>query len=200
MDPYRVLRQSAATKRDTAIAEARRVYRKDIVAIEALERSVPPQLPKLAVPKEGPNTVELITRLIPKDKPFTIAEMMHWLHDASGKSYNEPTVRTYVSRLCNRGVIRKLYKTGQNYALWIASESHVEEGPIETRSLHEVVAQVLVEEGPRTVVEIVVGMRQRGYRTDATPEGLARAVRDMLKRYRGKFVRGKSAKYELAGE
>ena len=148
----------------------------------------------MAVPKDGPNTAQLIAGLVPKDKPFTIPETMHWLHDATKKSYNEPTVRTYISRLCSRGAIRKLYKTGQNYALWVASESAVEEGPIETRSLHEVVAQILVEEGPRTVVEIVVGMRSRGYRQENTPTSLARAVRDMLKRYRVKFVRGKGGR------
>lgn len=131
-------------KRDTAIAESRRVYRKDIKRWSAATRLSFPNWP---FPKTGPNTAQLIASRVPKDKPFTIPEMMHRLHDATGKSDNEPTVRTYISRLCSRGAIRKLYKTGQNYALRVASESAVEEGPIDTRSLHEVVAQILVEEG-----------------------------------------------------
>jgi hypothetical protein len=41
MDAFLSLKSRAAQKRDDAIAEARRTYRRDIEAIDALERRLP---------------------------------------------------------------------------------------------------------------------------------------------------------------
>ena len=42
-------------------------------------------------------------------------------------------------------------------------------------------------------------MRSGGYRQENPPASLARAVRDMLKRYSGKFVRGKGRAVGVGG-
>ena len=113
MDPFRLLQGRAAEKRDSAIAEARREYRRDIEAIEALSSELPPQLPLVDLSPLGkrPNVTEMVKAVIPADKPFTISNVLHLLHDAHGQSFHYPTVRTQTSRLCSQGYIKRLYKT-----------------------------------------------------------------------------------------
>jgi|SRR5688500_15108733 hypothetical protein len=63
MDPFRTLQSRAAEKRDQAIADARREYRKDIEAIERLEKRLPAPL-------------TAIDRSQPLGKPPTITDMI----------------------------------------------------------------------------------------------------------------------------
>jgi hypothetical protein len=196
-----MLQSRAAEKRDQAIADARREYRHDIEAVEALERRLPPILPPINTAPLGkvPSIVDLIRALVPNDKPFTVTDMMHLLHDAHhGQKFHQPTVRTHTSRLCSQGHLRRLYKTGQMETLYVLAESAVTEGPVETKTLAEVTAEILAESSrPLKVTEIVVMMRARGYRADNVPGTLARAVRDMFKRYRGRFARGKDGRWAV---
>lgn len=200
MDPFLALRHQAAVKRDEAIAHARRVYRTDVEAIEKLERALPKYTPIKpdASLRNAPNTVELIKRLIPADKPFTLSDVLQWLYDAAkGQRFKEPTIRTYLSRLASQGVIRKLYKTGSNGALWVNHGSTVEAGGIETMSLPQVVELILGEEQrPLKAVEIAVCMHSRGYRQKTSPKTLMRCIRDMFKRCPGRFVRGEDGRWE----
>ena len=117
MDPFLTLRQQAAIKRDEAIAHARRVYREDVEAIEKLEKRIPPTTAQRATAtfKRGMNTVDLMQSLIPPDQPFQLADMLRWLYEVrKGEKFHEASVRTYLSRLAGRGIIRKLYRTGAN--------------------------------------------------------------------------------------
>lgn len=192
MDPYLALRQQAAIKRDEAMAHARRVYREDIQAIETIEKRIPPTTAQRAKVdfKRGMNTVDLMKSLVPPDQPFQLADMLRWLYEArKGERFREASVRSYLSRLASRGVIRKLYKTGSNGAMWVGAGSTVETGGIETMSLPEVVEMILKEQGrPLKVVELVVGMHDKGFRVKSSPVTLARSIRDMFKRYPGRFV------------
>jgi len=203
MDPYLTLRQQAAIKRDEAMAHARRVYRDDIDAIEKLEKRIPPTTAQRAKVdfKRGLNTVDLMQSLIPPDQPFQLADMLRWLYEVrKGEKFREASVRTYLSRLAGRGVIRKLYKTGSNGAMWISTGSTVTTGGIETMSLPEVVELILKESGqPMRVVEIVVTMHSKGFREKSSPVTLARSVRDMFKRYPGRFAEGEKGRWATVG-
>ena len=58
---------------------------RDIDSIESIERRMPPQLPVIDHDQplaKIPTITELIQALIPADKPFSVTDMMHWLHDA----------------------------------------------------------------------------------------------------------------------
>jgi hypothetical protein len=201
MDPFLALRQQAAIKRDEAMAHARRVYRDDIEAIEALEKRIPPTTAQRAQAtfKRGMNTVDLMKSLVPPDQPFQLADMLRWLYEVrKGEKFREASVRTYLSRLAARGSIRKLYKTGSNGALWISTGATATTGGIETMSIPEVVELILEAEGrPLRVLELVVGMHARGYRQKSSPKTLARSIRDMFKRYPGRFVEGEHGKWAM---
>ena len=119
-----------------------------------------------------------------------MSDVLQWLYDTTkGQKFREPTIRTYVSRLASQGFIRKLYKTGNNGALWVSNRSNATTGGIETMSLPEVVELILSEENrPLKTLEIAVGMHTRGYRQRTSPKTLMRSLRDMFKRYPGRFV------------
>lgn len=79
------------------------------------------------------NTVDLMKSLVPPDQPFQLADMLRWLYEVrKGKRFREASVRTYLSRLAARGVIRKLHKTGTNGSLWVSSAATATTGGIET--------------------------------------------------------------------
>ncbi len=200
MDPFLTLQSIAAQKRDEAIAGARRQYRQDIEAIDALQRSLPSPLPTIdqARPlKQQPTVTDIIRAVVPRDKPFTVSDVMHLLHDAhQGQKFHYPTVRTQTSRLCSRGYLKRLYKTGHQETMYALATSAVDDGPIDTKSLPEVTEEILREAGrPLKVVEIAVAMRERGYRSNNVPNTLMRAIRDMFKRYPGRFQVGKDGRW-----
>lgn len=201
MDPYLALRQQAAIKRDEALAHARRVYREDIEAIEKLEKRIPPTTAQRAKVdfKRGMNTVDLMKSLVPADQPFQLADMLRWLYETrKGEKFKEASVRTYLSRLASQGVIRKLYKTGSNGSLWVSTGSTATTGGIDTLPLAEVVETILSDEKrPLKVLELVVGMHARGYRQKSSPRTLARSIRDMFKRYPGRFAEGEKGLWAM---
>jgi hypothetical protein len=57
---------------------------------------------------------------------------------------------------------------------------------------------VLSESGPLTATEIVVGLRERGYRADADPRTLLTTFRYAMKRNRERFTRDDSGRWAVA--
>src|SRR4051812_28089789 len=150
MDPFVSLQTRAAQKRDAAIGEARRVYRQDIEAIEALERRLPapPVIDRFQPLGKPPSIVDLIRAVVPTDKPFTVSDVMVALGEAhAGQKFQLTTVRTHTSRLCSRGYLRRLYKTSQQETMYALAESPVTEGRIETKNLATVAHEILTEAG-----------------------------------------------------
>lgn len=202
MDPIRSLQSRAAQKRDHAIAEARRQYRKDIEAIDALSRQLPAPPPPIdrSQPLGKPPTImDLIKAVLPADKPFTVSDVMHLLHDAyHGQKFRHETVRTHTSKLCSRGHLRRLYKTGHMETMYVLADAPVNDGPIETKGLVQVAHDILSSAShPMKVSEIAARMKESGYRADNVPNTLMRAIRDMFKRYPGRFERGKDGRWVI---
>jgi hypothetical protein len=202
MDPYLPLKTRAAQKRDAAIAEARRVYRKDIEAIEALERRLPASRttdPSQLLAKP-PSIVDLIRAVVPADKPFTVSDVMVALGEAhQGQKFHLPTVRTHTSRLCSRGFLRRLYKTSQQETMYALAVSPVTEGALVSKNLATVAHEVLTEAGkPLEPIEIAVCMRERGYRADDAPAVLVAAIRGMFRNYPGRFVQDGKGRWAAA--
>lgn len=202
MEPIEVLKARAMQKRDLAIAQARRIYQRDLAAIEALGNSLPVQFtPEPTAVRSDANTTSVIQSLIPPDKPFTVADMMNWLNMAQpGKKFHEPTIRTYVSRLASRGVLKRLYKNGRNYTRWVASEAYKELGPLETKTIADLIGEVIQETGhPMRGSEIAAVLREKGYRPEAKPATINTAVNHALSRHREKrFVREMDGKWNVA--
>jgi hypothetical protein len=201
MDGIDLLRQRAQLKRDAAIAEARRIYHSDIQAIEALERRLPapPVIDRSQPLAKPPSIVDFIKAVIPTDRPFTVSDVMVALGDAhAGQRFHLTTVRTHTSRLCSRGYLRRLYKTGHQETMYALAELPETEGGIETSNMATITHEILTEAGkPLKVVEIAVRMRERGYRADNEAVTLVNAVRSMFRNYPGRFERDKAGRWSV---
>jgi len=54
------------------------------------------------------------------------------------------------------------------------------------------------EVGPLTATELVVNLKERGYRPDDDPRVLLVSLRDAFKRHRGRFSRGEDGRWIVA--
>lgn len=124
--------------------------------------------------------------------------MMGWLTEKhGGNQFKKTSIRTHLARLASQGYLTRLYRAGQTERKYVLAEAVVSVKQMDTGSLAEYTHNLLSEAGrPLTVTELVVAMRERGYRADQTPDTLRRAIRDMFKRYPGRFARGKDGAWE----
>jgi len=191
MDAIKLLRQRAADKRDKAVKAARDEFRKTARLLDELQDRVGKPLEPPRRHKNQPRPiVELIASLIPKDRTFTLSDVLGLLQEAEpGRQFHVPTVRTLFPDLVKAGTIRKVRRAANGCVHWAAAECEVEDEPIAAMSIADAAAVVLEESGPLTAVEIVVSLKERGYRADADPRMLLRTLQYSFKRNRGRFVR-----------
>ena len=199
MDPIAAIKKRAEEKRDYAIRLARQVYQhRDVMAIEALDRALPLQaIPEPTATHAVTNTISFIEMLIPADRPFTVTDMLGWLQATQPRQrFHETTVRTYVSRLCSRGILKKLYKNGRNYTQWVASDAFKKLGPIEAKPLVELVVEIPNTAGqPMRTCEIALALKDSGYLVDVQPATVSRSVRDVLNKHRERFERTRDGRW-----
>lgn len=199
MDPFIALKARAAQKRDAAIAEARRIYHNDLQAIDGIERRLPapPVIDRSQPLAKPPSIVDFIKAVVPRDRPFTVSDVMVALGDAhEGQKFHLTTVRTHTSRLCSRGYLRRLYKTGHQETMYALADLPEIEADIDTKNMATVTHEILTEAGkPLKVVEIAVRMREIGYRAENEPVTLINAVRSMFRNYPGRFKRDREGRW-----
>ena len=195
MDAIKVLRQRAADKRDRAIKAARADFRNAVRLLDQLAQSVGPEPPP-ARRRNGPRPImELMESVIPRDKPFTLGELVAALQAAEpDRAFHVPSVRTLMPDLVKAGAIRKVRRAAGGHVYWAHPECRVDDGPIAALSIADATALVLDECGPLTAAEIVVNLKERGYRTDADPRTLLTTLRYAFKRNREKFKRDEPTK------
>lgn len=91
MDPYQLLRKAATDRRNDVIEQAQAEYKRTLHQIAELRKRLPasPAEPRNYPPRRtGQTLVDLVHRVVPDDKPFTIRDMMKWLckADRTGNS------------------------------------------------------------------------------------------------------------------
>jgi hypothetical protein len=93
MDSFEHLRKQAVEKRDSAIQLARAEYRQSLAKIKQLERYLGTRRPRQL--KARPLT-ELICDVMPRDRLFTIGELVELLDVAEpARVFRPPTVGLY---------------------------------------------------------------------------------------------------------
>lgn len=196
MDPYAAIQRQAAKKRDAAIARARDEYRETCQRIYNLRESLGiAEVPK--APKLKP-IIELIQELIPRDQPFTFADMLRLLRDAEpGRVFFDPSIRSMLALLNKRGVVRKVGTDQRGRVLWAASDAKIEESEFGQAALVDVAEAMLQKHGPMMPAELVVCIRETGYRADADPHATMAAVRQLLRRYTARFKRGEDGRWSV---
>lgn len=114
-----------------------------------------------------------------------------------GRSIALPSVRSEFTKLIDRGIIRRVRKAANGCVLWAAAECEVVEEPIMAMTIPNAIAAILEERGPLTSAEIVVGLKERGYRPETEPRVLLISVRDAFKRNRGRFARADDGRWSV---
>jgi hypothetical protein len=199
MDAIRLLRQRAADKRDKAVKAARDEFRKTARLLDELQDRVgtAPEPPRRRQNQPRP-IVELIAAVIPKDRTFTLSDVLGLLQAAEpGRQFHIPSVRSLFPDLVKAGTIRKVRRAANGCVHWAAAECEVQDTPIAALSIADAAAVVLEESGPLSAAEIVVSLKERGYRPDADPRVLLSTLRYSFKRNRGRFDRGEDGRWNL---
>jgi hypothetical protein len=190
MDPFKILRQQAATKRDAAVKAARAEYRNSCRLIDELAQSLPVKPATVRRRNGRQPIIELIADVMPKDKAFTIRDIMEGLRLAHPlREFHEPTVRTFFSRLIEQGMIRKLRKGDRGFILWAAAGSQLaDDGPLSALSIADATETVLRSRGPLKATELVVAIQEQGYRSGANPRKLLNSLKQAYKRNGHRFA------------
>jgi hypothetical protein len=200
MDAIKILRHRAAAKRDDAIKAARQEFRDATRLLDQLDESLGQETPQ-RTPRNGrASNLALIAEVMPKDRVFEVGEILELLGRAHpGRDFPPATIRSEFTKLIDRGVLRKVRKTAKGCVQWAAVECEVVEEPLLAMTLADAASVVLDEVGPLTATELVVHLKERGYRPDDDPRVLLVSLRESFKRNRGRFVRGEAGRWNLGG-
>jgi len=197
MDAYAALEKQARKKRDAAIQRVRVEYRDTLQRIhnlrDALGESVEPD--KRAKPKP---IVELVQELMPRDRAFTFADVLRILRDAEpNREFNDPSIRSMLAQLDKRGIVCRVGTNQRGRVLWAAGDSKIEAEPYGQASLVDMAETILQKNGPMRPAELVVAIRETGYRADADPHATMAAVRQLLRRYTKWFKQGGDGRWTM---
>jgi hypothetical protein len=197
MNAIKILRDQAAKKRDDAIKAARDEYHDTIRHIDELGQRLFHVAPVRRGKERQRRIVDLIVEMMPKDRPFSIREVLASIREAEPKrQFHEPTIRTLFKRLIDQGVVRKVRKGDRGFILWAAAECPIEDhGPLASVSIADAVEYVLHERGPLRPVEVVLAVQEFGYRPDADKRALLGTLAQAYKRNKHRFAIGDDGKW-----
>jgi hypothetical protein len=209
-DAYEQLRAAARRKRDVAIAEVRKVYRRELEAIQRIKDSLyeedhgnrkkPGPKPRVGGPRTR-TAPELVKEYMPRDRQFTIAEIREKLLEVEPtRRFYRASLRTTFANLKREGAIRRVKRISKGQVLWECVATAPTVTPLAAMLLPEAVEVILGECGPLRPVEIVLALQERGYRREANPKILANSLQSTLRRCAGRFTLGDDGRWQLSRE
>jgi hypothetical protein len=182
-DPFAALRRQAETKRDTAIKAARAEYRQAVVCIGRLKQQLERTGGNWTKPQR---IIDLIAELAPDDRTFTVAELVEILIEREpGRRFYEPSIRSFCQRLERQGAFKRIRQTDGSVE-WARAELDCE--AVGAPSLVEMAVQALAKWGPLDERELVLRIRETGYRATEQPYRMLRSLRATLRRNPTLFV------------
>jgi hypothetical protein len=201
MDAYDELRQQARVKRDKIIQAARNECNVALRRIAALQTMIADESrPAIGQPirTRERSLTEILRDALPKDKPFTVADLCQVMYDSPATcKYKATSIRSQFRVLDQGGVIRKVgRRNGQ--ILWVRADAEIESSPFSALTLCEIAEQLIGEHGPLRVPEMVAYMRDRGYRPDQSGRYTGSLMRQALLRVNGRFVKDVSDRWMVA--
>lgn len=193
MNPFEMLRRQAEQRRNEIYREARWECRKIVTWINQLEKKLA-DVPKPKGPRKSVNA--LICELMPTDREFTVGDILKLLQDAEPKRrFDMKTVRSQFQYLESTGKVRRTRKASGR-VLWAVPSLVVAKTPFGVRTAASVAEEVLRECGPMATLELLVEMRERGYRADQHPRKMLATVQGIL--YRNKQFRREGKRWAVS--
>jgi hypothetical protein len=187
MTPFDTLRNQVEKRRDTICKEARRECRVLLQWITQLEKRLTDPVAKKT--RAGTRHVhKLLADMLPGDREFTVAEVLAQLrHALPGRRLDMAKARSYLQYLEADGRVRRTRRVHRT-VYWAAAGVEVAAEPHGVRPMAEVAAEVLRDVGPLTMAELVVALREQGYRAEEDPRKTMASLGVMLRKGR-KFKR-----------
>ena len=155
-----------------AIRKARDEYAETLVRIAELEQDILGR-----DPASHRSIASCIESVIPDDRTFSTADIMAGLEALDpGKVWRKRSVDNHISRLRDRGLVRRVRKSkGTEPAVYARMGVSTEPLPFEDMTLPEVIVAVLGD-GAMTQTELAVAMLEAGYETTMGRKQLRDAV------------------------
>jgi len=172
MQEFGSLRTAARKKRDAAIRKARDEYAETLRRIAELEQDILGR-----DPSSHRSISSCIESVSPSDRTFTTVDIMAGLEALdSGRVWRKRSVDNHISRLRDRGILRRLRKSRNTEpAVYVRADVETEPLAFEDMTLPQVV-EAMLSERPLTQTELVVAMLEGGYETSMVHKTLRDAV------------------------
>jgi HB1, ASXL, restriction endonuclease HTH domain len=199
--PYEELRKQAAAKRDKIIQAAQQEYRVAVRRIRALHKLVTgDHHPAIRPPRRAKDRTltELLVEVLPSNRAFTVADACELVYDDPlGCKYKETSIRSQLTMLANVG---RLHKVGRRsgHILWSRTEAGIEPAVFGTLTTCEIAEQIIRERGPLRLMEIVMIMKERGYRPEEPNHTTYAIMRRSMTRISGRFVKDNRGRWGVA--
>lgn len=167
------LRTLARERRDKAIAEIQAEYNANILAIAKLEQDLCGK-----VSTRYKSISAAIESVIPSDRSFTTEDVMTSLEAMdSSRAWRKRSVDCYLSRLRDRGLLKRLAKAnGRERAIYARTDFGAEG---DSRTIGDYLAQVLTQ--PMTTTEVTLAILEAGFKSRMTRQHLRNYVYNQLK-------------------
>lgn len=197
MDAFNALRRQAELRRNQAIKDARRKCREMFGWINALERQLTP--PEPTKPESNRQFFcGILCRVMPKNREFTCNELTALAKEAApARRFTRETVRSSLAYLELAGRVRRTRKIKAS-VLWAAPEFIAKPNPYGVRTIADVAEEVLRGRGALPILDLLVAIRESGYRADDDPRMVKRALAAAL--YRNQQFRRDGKRWTLAGQ
>ena len=170
---YDSLRKQAASRRDDRIRAARAAFNESVKLISQLEREIEGTVSR---PYRVHRILDMVRELVPTDRPFTVAEMVTMLsRESPDRVAYVPTIRSIFTRLEREGIIKRVGRDGV-HVHWASVKYNGRLSPHGAATITTVAKQVLGEKGPLRLSELIVAMRESGYRSEANPRKMLASV------------------------
>jgi hypothetical protein len=160
---FAALRAQARDRRDKEISHARAEYEVSLSQISELEQRLLGKIDQRRLA-----TSAAIERVIPRDEPFTVPDIMAALESFDpSRVWPMATVRRHVTALRNKGLVRRVKRHKVNEpATYVRSEG-ASEREVEEKDLRQLILETVTS--PMRTAEVCAALLEAGYKTKMIP-------------------------------
>lgn len=160
---FAALRTRAREQRDNAIAHIRAEYQANLLQIAELEQRLLGRIDPRRV-----KTSAAIERVIPRDEPFTVADLMASLEGLdAGRVWPKASVHRHITKLRHLGLVRRVKRHKVNEPAVYARTDGAVKTEAEDKNLRQVIRETVTH--PMRTAEVVVALLEGGYKTKMIP-------------------------------
>jgi hypothetical protein len=198
VEPYSLLRQQAADRRDRIINAARDEYRRAVQEIDALQRGLDGKPLTEKIASRNPSIVKLIYSLMPKERAFTLSDIAGAVRQAHpAAKFRTLTLRYFLQQMEKTRIVIKIGRNDYGLTLWAASGVQGAECPRGQLVMIKLAEDILQECGPLASVTLAEKIQERGYRPNSDPRRLVGWLRRAMTKYPGRIVQEESGHWVL---